>query len=226
MEMHEVLGSTEPVVLLMNHGETLAADIKKALDGASKQGLKVIQVNVDKEPEYAEQFSIGKHPVMAVWHCGEILWRRSRPWKTDVDFILKSALELVPKDVVAPVADEELAEADFEVPTKPITVTDADFMEKVINSPLPVVVDFWAEWCGPCRMVGPILEKLAAEFSGQVVVAKVDVDANPMLSQQFRIQSIPTLMFVKNGKIVGQSAGAAPEAAMRDVMNQLIALEV
>lgn len=223
MSMHEILGSDEPVVLMLNHGETLAADIKKALDGASKQGLKIVQVNVDNEPEYAEQFQIGKHPVLAVWHCGEVLWRRSRPWKTDVDFILKSAMELTPKD---PNAAPQEAKADFEAPNKPITVGDADFVDKVINSPLPVLIDFWAAWCAPCRMVAPILEKLAGEFAGQIVVAKVDVDQNPMLSQQFRIQSIPTLMFVKNGKIVGQSAGAAPEPALRDVIQQLIDLEV
>ena len=105
-------------------------------------------------------------------------------------------------------------------------VTDSTFDQEVLESNIPVLVDFWAPWCGPCKMVAPILDKLAKEFSGKVRIAKVDVDANPMLSQQFRIQSIPSLMFVKNGKIVGMNAGAAPEGALRDAINQLINLQV
>ncbi|MBN1966167.1 MAG: thioredoxin [Anaerolineae bacterium] len=109
---------------------------------------------------------------------------------------------------------------------QPVHVTDATFEQLVLKSDVPVLVDFWADWCQPCKMVAPILEKLAKEFAGQIRVAKVDVDANPALAQGFRIMSIPTLMFVKNGKIVGQSAGAAPEPALRDAIKQLIALQV
>ncbi|MBX3081758.1 MAG: thioredoxin [Anaerolineae bacterium] len=109
---------------------------------------------------------------------------------------------------------------------KPVVVTDATFEQDVLQSELPVVVDFWAAWCGPCKQIAPILEKLAKEYAGKVRVAKVDVDANQELSQYFRIMSIPTLMFVKGGKIVGQQAGALPEHVLRDVFNQLVALQV
>ncbi len=112
--------------------------------------------------------------------------------------------------------------------TTPVHVTDADFKEAVIDfsTDMPVLVDFWAEWCGPCRMVSPILEKLAKEFDGKVRIAKVDTDANPALSQAFRIMSIPTIMAFKNGHLVFNQAGALPEPAFRDLIEQLVALDV
>jgi thioredoxin 1 len=109
---------------------------------------------------------------------------------------------------------------------KPVAVTDATFEQEVIDSDLPVLVDFWAAWCGPCRMVAPILDKLAKEYAGQIKVAKVDVDANPGLSQAFRIQSIPNLMVVKNRTIVFNQPGALPEAPLRELVKQAIALQL
>ena len=105
-------------------------------------------------------------------------------------------------------------------------VNDQNFESEVLNSPEPVLVDFWAEWCGPCRMVAPIMEKMAEEFAGEIRVAKVDTDANPGLSQAFQIRSIPTIMAFKSGKLVFNQPGAFPEAAFRDLIQQLIALEI
>ncbi|NWG18232.1 MAG: thioredoxin [Chloroflexi bacterium] len=109
---------------------------------------------------------------------------------------------------------------------KPVPVTDATFEAEVLNYELPVLIDFWAEWCGPCRMVAPTLEKLAKEYAGKVRIAKVNVDENPGLSQAFRIMSIPTIMLIKQRTIVFSQPGALPEAAFRDLLNQLIALEL
>jgi thioredoxin 1 len=110
----------------------------------------------------------------------------------------------------------------------PVAVTDQDFQELVIDhsNEMPVIVDFWAEWCGPCRMVAPIMEKLAEEYAGKVRVAKVDTDANPGLSQAFRIMSIPTNMIFKGGHLVFSQPGAFPEEAYRDLLNQVIDLDV
>ena len=110
--------------------------------------------------------------------------------------------------------------------TATVKVTDATFQAEVIDQDLPVLVDFWAEWCGPCRQIGPALEKLAKEFEGQVRIAKVNVDENPGLSQTFQIMSIPNLMMIKNRTMVFNQPGALPEPVMRDLIKQLIELEV
>jgi thioredoxin len=112
------------------------------------------------------------------------------------------------------------------VDTKPVNITDADFQSEVIDYDLPVLVDFWAEWCGPCRAVAPILEKLAGEYAGKVRIAKVDVDSNPALSQYFQVMSIPTLMLFKDKHLVFNQAGALPEPAVRSLLDQLITLEI
>ncbi|NWF70580.1 MAG: thioredoxin [Chloroflexi bacterium] len=109
---------------------------------------------------------------------------------------------------------------------KPLNVTDATFQQEVLESDLPVVVDFWAAWCGPCRMVAPIFDKLAGEFAGKLKIVKVNVDENPALSQSFRVMSIPTIMMIKQRTIVFNQAGALPEPVLRDLFKQLVELEV
>ncbi len=101
---------------------------------------------------------------------------------------------------------------------KAIVATDANF-EELIKSDKPVLVDFWAEWCGPCKMIGPIVEELAGELEGQAVIAKLDVDSNPGVSMKFGIRSIPTLMVFKNGEMVEKQVGLVP----KHVLSQKIA---
>jgi thioredoxin 1 len=104
----------------------------------------------------------------------------------------------------------------------PLTVTDADFDQIVLRAGSPVLVDFWAAWCGPCRMVAPIVEQLANEFAGRATVAKLDVDANPGVSRRFGVQSIPTLIFFKGGREVDRIVGAGSADVMRQKLAALI----
>ncbi|HEY0083564.1 MAG TPA: thioredoxin [Pyrinomonadaceae bacterium] len=97
---------------------------------------------------------------------------------------------------------------------KPVTVTDASFAGEVLGGRLPVLLDCWAEWCGPCRMIAPTLDELAAESQGRYVVAKLNVDENPQTSAQFNVRSIPTLLIFKHGRLVERIVGAQPKQAI------------
>ncbi len=105
---------------------------------------------------------------------------------------------------------------------QPIHVTDAEFEQVVFQSELPVVVDFWAPWCGPCRMVAPTLEKIAKEQAGKLVVAKVNTDENAQWAMKYGVQGIPTMLFIANGEVVHQQVGAMPEPMLRKVVAQFM----
>lgn len=231
--LDSVLNGEKPALILFTSGEGLRSDFKVAFDKAAQDdGGKIIYARADPHlhPALAQRFGVGEKPVLVAWYCGEEVARRQKPWGTD----LPLAVEMLQKAAAASgntLTEEEEEEAEpVNQPTtilnKPVTVTDATFEQEVLNSDLPVLVDFWAAWCGPCRMVAPILEKLAGEFAGQIKIAKVDTDANPGLSQAFRIQSIPNLMIVKQRTMIFNQPGALPEAALRDLIQQAIALEI
>jgi thioredoxin 1 len=105
---------------------------------------------------------------------------------------------------------------------EPVHVTDAAFEKAVLKSALPVVVDFWAPWCGPCRMVAPILEKIAKEKAGELLVAKVNTDENNEWAMKYGIQGIPTMLFIANGKVVHKQVGALPEQMLRQVLDKFL----
>jgi thioredoxin 1 len=103
-----------------------------------------------------------------------------------------------------------------------LEVTDSNFEELVLKSDKPVIVDFWAEWCGPCRMVGPIVEEIGTDFEGKAVVTKLDVDNNPGVTQKYGIRNIPTILFFKNGEIADKQVGAVPKSALVNKLEALL----
>lgn len=103
-----------------------------------------------------------------------------------------------------------------------ITVTDADFEVKVINSTVPVMVDFWAPWCGPCKMIAPMVDELAKEYEGKLVVAKLNVDDNPATAQKYNVMGIPTLLFFKAGKPVKQLVGYQEKAVLQKAVDEVV----
>jgi thioredoxin 1 len=105
---------------------------------------------------------------------------------------------------------------------KAIEITDSNFDEVVMKSDKPVLIDFWAVWCGPCRMVAPFVEQLAVEYEGKAIVGKVDVDNNPQVAMQFGIMSIPTLLIINNGKVVDKQIGAVPKSVLAGKLEQAL----
>lgn len=105
---------------------------------------------------------------------------------------------------------------------EPIHVTDAAFEKTVLESSLPVIVDFWAPWCGPCKMVAPVLDKISEEFAGKLIIAKVNTDENSEWAMQYGVQGIPTMMFIYDGKVINRQVGALPEPMLREVIDQFL----
>ncbi len=237
--LDSVLNGDQPALILFTTGDGLRGDFKVAFDKAAneaKNGIVYAKADPRQLPELAARFDVGEKPVLIAWYCGEALARRSKPWGTDlplaIELLQKASAEAAPTDAPVDggstdqVKEEEQPVNQPIVLNAPVQVTDATFEDEVLNSDIPVMVDFWAAWCGPCRMVAPVLEKLAGEFAGQIKIAKVDVDANPGLSQAFRIQSIPNLMIVKQRTMIFNQPGALPEDALRNLIEQAIALEI
>jgi len=216
--LDRVINNPQPKLLILYSG-TLPADLEQAMKQTAKetaQKLLVVKIDTQENREVKSRYQVDGSPVVIALKGQDEVARTQQPTAAVLNQYADYLLGKTDKLPAPPKASSTQAAA------KPLEVTDATFQQEVMQSDVPVLVDFWAVWCGPCRMVAPILEKLAGEYVGKIKIAKLNVDENPAVSQQYQIRSIPTMYVFKNGKVVDQVVGAAPEHMLRQFVQKQI----
>ena len=228
--LFRVINKAPALILISTGSDKLRGDFKTAFIKAADETDDIVFAQADpvSSPGLARHFEYQNRALLIGWYRGEALLRRSRPWSSDLPDFIQQLQEAGAADAPPDVAEARARQQKAIVHSTPLEVTDATFESEAIlaSHELPVLVDFWAEWCGPCKMVAPILDKLAAEFAGQIRVVKVDTDQNPALSQAFQIRSIPTIAVFKSGKLIFMQSGALQEPQFRQLIQQAIDVEV
>lgn len=214
-----VLVAGLPVVLVFLDGEP-AEELKAVMNRAAHQNagdLLIAKIGRKDNPTAAGRYNISRTPAVVTVRDNQVVSRTEAISARDLEQHIAYLLGQGPKPAAASLPPRPSQQTATAAPRTghPVIVDDSTFDQEVMNASLPVLVDFWAPWCGPCRMTEPIVEKLAQEMSGRLKVAKVNVDENPHWAQRFDVRSIPTMMMVKNGQIVDRWVGALPEPAMR-----------
>jgi thioredoxin 1 len=220
--IERVLAVNLPVALVFIEGGSLDEALNRLARQHAGQAL-IVKVNPKDNPASLRRFDISTTPALVTVRAGQARTRVAPVSAGDLEPQLLYLLGRGPK----PAAREQRPDGRARAGAAggagaPIVATDASFDQQVLRSPEPVLVDFWAPWCAPCRMIAPIIDRLAQEQAGRLRVVKVNVDENPRIQARYGIQSIPTMMVFKAGQTVDRWAGALPEPALRArVMQQL-----
>jgi thioredoxin 1 len=235
-----VLNAGLPVLLVFLNGPA-PQPLEDAMHQIARQNegkLLVVKVQIKENPGSAARFQVSTGPAVAAVRDGKEHSRADGISERDLEQHAAYLLGRGPKPVERtgpatsqPAPEPHSSSAGYQPgsqawnrasnPGSPVNVTDASFDRDVLGSTLPVLVDFWAPWCGPCRITEPILENLAREKTGRLLIAKVNVDENPLVAQRYGVQSIPTMMVVKNGQVIDRWVGALPEASLRSRLSVL-----
>ncbi len=203
-----------PVLLMFWDGRSLPDDVSQAMLKTAHDeagNLIVARVNVRENPAAASRFDVHDLPQLVAVRQGTELTRALRP--NGAEFLQQAQFVMGRGERPAGAASagaQSTARLDH-----PIVISDAIFEHKVLQSSLPVLVDFWAPWCGPCHMIAPAVERIASDYAGKLVVAKVNVDENPHYAGVYGVQGIPTLLMFRGGKVINRLTGALPEAHLR-----------
>ena len=225
--LDRVLGAGLPVALVFENGATTLADTLTRLARAHAGQLLVVKINAASNPQSVRRFQVQSLPAIVTVKGGQSFSQAAGVSAHDVEQHVAYLLGHGPRPAAPPASD---ARPDVRTTSAdggqgaPLVVSEASFEDQVLRSPLPVLIDFWAPWCGPCRMVAPTVEKLASELAGRLRVAKVNTDENPGLMQRFGIQGIPTMMIFQAGQPVDRWTGALPEGAIRQHLRQKLGL--
>ena len=225
-----VLSAGLPVVLVFYH-DRLPENYEPVLNQLASQHagrLLVVKYPMRDNPGAVRKYGIGMTPALATIRDGQVLTKLESVSTGDLSQHVAYLLGKGPKPEVKNPAYKSQARpaaqaSNTKAESHPTRVTDDTFDKEVLHFPGLVLVDFWAPWCGPCRMTDPIIEKLAVEMSGKLKVAKVNVDENPLTAERYDIHSIPAVMVVKNGSIVDHWIGAMPEVSFRNRIAPLLA---
>jgi thioredoxin 1 len=222
--LDRVLAAGLPVALVFENGANPLDDVLNRLARENAGQILVVRINAADNPASARRFQARSEslPALVTLKGGQTLSQAGPVSTSDVEQHVAYLLGQGPQP--APKAKTRAAGQSAIGNGEPLIITEATFEDQVLRSPLPVLIDFWAPWCGPCRMVAPTVEKLAGEMNGRLRVSKVNTDENPGLMNRFGIQGIPTMMIFKDGQQVDRWTGALPEGAIRQHLKQKLGL--
>ncbi len=221
LSLDRVLTAGFPVALLVWGGDRVDPSLEETLRQVAKNDagrVLVARLNAGENPQTAQR-AASPLPALIAYRDGQPVAGAggvtSQTFRAYVDYLLGRGPK--PADA-APVADNGASHSRASsgtAPAEPVVVSDASFARDVLHSDLPVLVDLWAPWCGPCRMIAPAVEHIAHDYAGRLKVVKLNVDENPRTAGQFQVQGIPTLLIFKGGRVIDRIVGAAPEVLLR-----------